>query len=163
MTAQIIQFPPRPVPVLKRIAARAKRPVEVVEGVIVAEVPPNAVPAGYDLALPTANRFAHIDWKPPAKPRRRRAQMRVEQLPVTCTRVPRKQHADLRTLTGVLTIDWKGEVPWTATFDPDEESIPNIVAPVEKFTRTADSIEIACDEGTWVFAPLTDDSDDDED
>ena len=98
------------------------------------------------------------------KRRKPRAKMRVEQIEVTCTRVPRKQHADLRTLSGVLTIDWKGDVPWTATFDPDEESIPNIVAPiVGGLKRSDDAIEIACDEGTWVFAPLAEDGDEDGD
>ena len=155
MTAQIIKFPS---------TSLAKRVIElpVLENVIVSETPPEvptAPGASCDLVPPLANRFAHIT---PKRPRKQRAKMRVEQLPVTCTRVPRKQHADLRTLSGVLTIDWKGETPWTATFDPDEESIPNIVAPIEGFKRTSDAIEIACDEGVWVFALLSDDSDDEE-
>jgi hypothetical protein len=155
MTAQIIKFPS---------TSLAKRVIElpVLENVIVSETPPEvptAPGASCDLVPPLANRFAHIT---PKRPRKQRAKMRVEQLPVTCTRVPRKQHADLRTLSGVLTLDFKGDTPWTATFDPDDESIPNIVAPIENLKRTADAIEVACDEGTWVFAPLTDDSDDDE-
>lgn len=136
-------------------------PTPVLEGEIVSEVPPTAMPSGYDLAPPLANRFAHIESTPKRR-RKQRAKMRVEQIDVTCTKVPRKQHRDLRTLNGVLTIDWKGETPWTATFDPDEESIPNIVAPIEGFKRSADAIEVACDEGTWVFAPIADDDCDDE-
>lgn len=162
MTAQIIAFPGTSL--AKRTIVSDTLPV--LEGVIVSETPPEvptAPGAPCDLIPPLANRFAHITPHVlPKRPRKQRAKMRVEQLPVTCTRVPRKQHADLRTLSGVLTIDWKGDVPWTATFDPDEESIPNIVAPIEGFKRTADAIEVACDEGIWVFAPLTDDSDDDE-
>ena len=99
----------------------------------------------------------------PRRTTRTRPKMRVEQVRVTCTRVPRKQHADLRTLSGVLTLDWKGDVPWTATFDPDDESTPNIVAPVEKLTRDDTVIKVACDEGTWTFTPITDDEGDEDD
>jgi hypothetical protein len=96
------------------------------------------------------------------KRRKQRARMRVEQIEVTCERVPRKQHRDLRGLHGVLTIDWKGATAWTATFDPDDENVPNIVAPVENLKRDAETIEIACDEGTWAFAPISDDETDDD-
>lgn len=91
------------------------------------------------------------------KRRKQRAKMRVEQVEVTCTCVPRKQHHDLCGLPGVLTIDWKGETPWTATFDPHDEAIPNIVAPIENCKRNDDTIEVACDEGTWTFVLLADD------
>ena len=145
-----------------------------------AEVPPDALPAGTvftrllalaEAPITDADVEQHCDApkrrKPRAKMRKPRA-MRVEQIEVTCTRVPRKQHADLRTLSGVLTLDFKGDVPWTATFDPDDENVPNIVAPivggVAGLKRSDDAIEIACDEGTWVFAPLAeDDEDGDED
>jgi hypothetical protein len=53
-------------------------------------------------------------------------------------------------------------VTWTATFDPDDENVPNIVAPVENLKRDAETIEIACDEGTWAFAPISDDETDDD-
>ena len=95
------------------------------------------------------------------KRRKPRAKMRVEQIEVTCTRVPRKQHRDLR-MSGVLTIDWKGDVAWTMTFDGDDENVPNIVAPIEAFARDADSIKVTSDEGTWVFAPLAEDDEDEE-
>ena len=144
MTAKILTFPTLTLP----------------DGAILrSEVPPNVLPTT-DLTPPLANRLAHLCDAP--KRRKPRAKMRVEQVEVTCTRVPRKQHRDLRTCEGVLTLDFKGDVPWTATFDPDDESIPNIVAPIENLKRTADAIEVACDEGTWVFAPITDDSDEDE-
>jgi hypothetical protein len=147
MTAKILTFPTLVLPP---------------DVVLRSEVPPDALPTT-DLTPPLANRFAHVCDAP--KRRKPRAKMRVEQIEVTCVKVPRKQHADLRTLSGVLTLDWKGDVPWTATFDPDEESIPNIVAPiVGGLKRSDDAIEIACDEGTWVFAPLAeDDEDGDED
>jgi len=97
-----------------------------------------------------------IKVSPTAKRRKQHAKMRVEQVAVTCAKVPRKQHHDLFALRGVLTIDWKGKTPWTATFDPDDESIPNLVAPVEGFARSATAIEVTCDEGVWVFAIIDD-------
>lgn len=146
MTAKILTFPALTFPALT-----------FPDGVVLrSEVPPDALPTT-DLTPPLANRLAHLCDAPKRKPR---AKMRVEQLPVTCVKVPRKQHADLRTLSGVLTLDWKGDVPWTATFDPHDESIPNIVAPIEKLTRDGNGVRIACDEGIWVFAPLAEDEDD---
>jgi hypothetical protein len=116
-----------------------------------------------DLTPPLANRFAHIESTPKRRTTRTRPKMRVEQIEVTCVRVPRKQHNDLRTLSGVLTIDFKGDLPWTATFDPDDENVLNIVAPIEKLTRDESGIKVACDEGTWTFAPIESDDGGDED
>lgn len=150
MTAQIIPLFPTP----------------VLEGEIVSEVPPTALPGNCDLAKPLANRFAHI--VPPEacgevpKRRKPRAKMRVEQTEVTCTKVPRKQHRDLRTLRGVLTLDWKGETPWTATFDPADENVPNIVAPIEKLVARGGAYEVTTDEGVWGFAAVAESDDDDE-
>jgi len=159
MTAKILTFPTLVLPP---------------DVVLRSEVPPDALPAGTvftrllalaEAPITDADVEQHCDAPKRRKPR---AKMRVEQIEVTCTRVPRKQHADLRTLSGVLTLDFKGDVPWTATFDPDDENVPNIVAPivggVAGLKRSDDAIEIACDEGTWVFAPLAeDDEDGDED
>jgi hypothetical protein len=137
MTAKILTFP-------RLLSANAP---PVIEGEIVAD--------------PALTLDAPCDRPKRRKPR---AKMRVEQAEVTCVRVPRKQHNDLRTLSGVLTLDFKGEIPWTATFDPDDENVPNIVAPIVGggLKRSDDVIEIACDEGTWVFAPIEDDNEDDE-
>jgi len=144
MTAKILTFPTLVLPP---------------DVVLRSEVPPDALPTT-DLTPPLANRLAHVCDAP--KRRKPRAKMRVEQIEVTCTRVPRKQHRDLR-MSGVLTIDWKGDVAWTMTFDGDDENVPNIVAPIEAFARDADSIKVTSDEGTWVFAPLAEDDEDDED
>ena len=58
-----------------------------------------------------ANRSASEPCEPPKRHRKPRAKMRVEQHEVTCTKVPRKQHRDLCDLSGVLTLDFKGETP----------------------------------------------------
>lgn len=113
---------------------------------------------------PPAEPTAPAECAAPPK-RRKRAALRTEQHVVCCTRVPRKQHRDLRDLSGVLTLDFKGETPWTATFDPDDHAVPNIVAPITAMKcRDDDTWEITTDEGTWAFAtPDPDDSDDDSD
>jgi len=155
MTAKILTFPTLVLPP---------------DVVLRSEVPPDALPAGTvftrllalaEAPITDADVEQHCDAPKRRKPR---AKMRVEQAEVTCVRVPRKQHNDLRTLSGVLTLDFKGEIPWTATFDPDDENVPNIVAPIVGggLKRSDDVIEIACDEGTWVFAPIEDDNEDDE-
>lgn len=120
-----------------------------IEGEIVSEVPPNALPAA-------TNRSASVEPCEPPKRRKPRAKMRVEQHEVTCTKVPRKQHRDLRDLSGVLTLDFKGETPWTATFDPADESIPNIVAPIEKLVARDGAYEVTTDEGVWSFQVVED-------
>jgi hypothetical protein len=134
--SNVIQFPVPP-----------QKPEGVV--VVASEVPSTAMPSGHDLTPPTANRFAHIESTPKRR-RKPRPKMRVEQHEVTCTRVPRKRHHDLRSLSGVLTLDFKGEVPWTATFDPDDE-VPNIEAPIEKLSVRDGRFEVTTDEGLWVF------------
>jgi hypothetical protein len=143
VTAQIIQFP-----IARRIAE--------VEGEVVAEVPAEAVPAGYDFTPPMTNRFAHVDCKPAKRGTRKRAKMRVETLAAICTRTPKK-HSDMRQQVGVLVIDWKRDQPYTVTFDPSDEKIPNIVAPVEGFGRTETAISVKSDEGAWGFQLLLDD------
>lgn len=148
MTAKIIAFP----------IAHRPAPADVIEGEIVSEVPADAMPAGCDLVPAAANRIAHLRWKAPKTGKGKRSAKpakRVETLAVTCVRVPRK-HADLRRQVGVLVIDWMGKVPHTVTFDPSDESIPNIVAPVEGWNRGEEAIAVASDEGTWVFVPLPD-------
>lgn len=133
----------------------------VLEGEIVSEVPPNALPGG--VAPPVTNRFASVEpCEPPKRHRKPRAKMRVEQHEVTCTKVPRKQHRDLRDLVGVLTLDFKGETPWTATFDPHDENVPNIVAPIEKLVARGGAYEVTTDEGVWSFQVVEDDGDSDE-
>lgn len=127
----------------------------VLEGEIVSEVPPNALPAA-------TNRSASVEPCEPPKRRKPRAKMRVEQHEVTCVKVPRKQHRDLRDLVGVLTLDFKGETPWTATFDPADEAIPNIVAPIEKLVARDGAYEVTTDEGVWSFQIVDDDSDEEE-
>jgi len=117
------------------------------------------------LAFPTTNRTATAPAAEPTKRRttRTRPKMRVEQVEVTCVRVPRKHNADLRKLSGVLTIDHKGDVPWTATFDPDDEGVKNIVAPIEKMERVGDEIRVITDEGLWTFSPIEDEGEEEHD
>jgi hypothetical protein len=135
--AQIIQFHPR------AEAPAAPAPIEG-EIVPVETVPGTAISA---------------DCEPPKRRRKPRAKMRVEQHEVSCTRVPRKQHRDLRDLTGILTLDYRGETPWTATFDPSDEAIPNIVAPIEKLAIGKGTWTITTDEGVWAFAVAEGDED----
>lgn len=134
-----------------------KKNADVLEGEIVSDVPQSAIPAGCALVPALANRVAHLPRKA-RKTRKAKRAMRVETVAVTCNRTPRGKHADLRGKTGVLVIDWKGKVPYTITFDPSDENIPNIVAPVEGWNRGDEAIAVASDEGTWVFIPLDDDT-----
>jgi len=143
MTAQIIRFP------------HAPKPADAIDGEIVSEVPASAIPAGFDFTPAVANRFAHLTPQACNRKRKPRTAMRVERLAVTCKRTPAK-HRDLHNQVGVLVIDWKGKLPYTVTFDPSDESIENIVAPVEGWNRGDDSIAVKSDEGTWVFVPLLD-------
>lgn len=123
----------------------------VLEGEIVSEVPPSALPAA-------TNRSASVEpCEPPKRRRKLRAKMRVEQHEVTCVKVPRKQHRDLRDLVGVLTLDFKGETPWTATFDPSDAAIPNVVAPIKKLVARDGAYEVTTDEGVWSFQVVEDD------
>lgn len=135
----------------------------VLEGEIVSEVPINALPSGHQIAPAVTNRFASVEpCEPPKRRRKPRAKMRVEQHEVTCAKVPRKQHRDLRNLVGVLTLDFKGETPWTATFDPSDKAIPNVVAPIEKLVARDGAYEVTTDEGVWSFQIVEDDSDEEE-
>jgi hypothetical protein len=74
---------------------------------------------------------------------------------VLCKRVPRRSHTDLRACEGVLTIDWRGDKPWTMTFDPIDEGILNVVAPIEQHEDNGDETRITTDEGVWAFSPLS--------
>lgn len=143
----IIQFP------LARIAQR-KPVADIVEGEIVTEVPPGAIVAG-DLTPPMANRVAHLRPKRPSS-RRGRPVKSVEPLAAICSRTPPRKHKDLRGQVGVLVIDWHGKVPDRITFDPSEEKLDNIVAPVEGWNRTPTHIAVKTDEGTWLFTLLAD-------
>lgn len=135
MTAQIIQFP------TNRLTTT--RQPTVVEGEVVAETPVSAIPAG--------------PCKAPLKRAQRgggkRSKMRVEKLAALCDITPKK-HRDMRRHPGVLVIDWKGDVPYTMTFDPSDESVPNIVAPIVRFERSDETISVRSNEGVWVFSSL---------
>jgi hypothetical protein len=114
---------------------------------VVAEVPPNAI-------------LAEPKTECAVKRRRRGAasKLRTTQNEVVCKRVPRRSHTDLRAVEGVLTIDWKGDKPWTMTFDPLDEGILNVVAPVQGMRGHGDDethIVITTDEGDWTFVPVS--------
>ncbi len=147
MTAQIILFPPSKTPIVKDVTVEG----EVLEGEVVSK------PKGYEFTPAMANRFFHhaeaapVNAAPKKKRRKQRAKKRVEQIDATCTRVPHRKHQDLRRCAGLLTIDFKGDEPYEITFDPDDESIENVVAPVEGYKRDAKRVEIVSNEGIWVW------------
>lgn len=143
----IIQFP------LARIAQR-KPAADVIEGEIVAEVPASAISAGGEGLAPLAP-VTHLPRKRPSA-RRGRPAKSVEPLSAICSRTPPRKHKDLRGQVGVLVIDWHGKVPHQITFDPSDEDIQNIVAPVEGWNRTPTHVAVKTDEGTWLFTLLAD-------
>lgn len=140
MTATIIPFPPAKASIVTRSVVED----DVLEGEVV---------SSEDYSF--ANRFAHVEAAlvnaAPKKRRKQRAKKRVEQVDATCTRVPHRKHQDLRRCAGLLTIDFKGDEPYEITFDPDDESIKNVVAPVEGYKRDTKRIEIVSNEGIWVW------------
>ena len=145
MTATIIPFPPAKASIVTRSVVED----DVLEGEVVSS-------EDYGFAPAITNRFAHVEAAPvtaaPKKKRRKqRAKKRVEQIDATCTRVPHRKHQDLRRCAGLLTIDFKGDEPYEITFDPDDESIENVVAPVEGYKRNTKRIEIVSNEGIWVW------------
>jgi hypothetical protein len=144
-TATIIQFP------LARIDQR-KKTADVIEGEVVTEVPASAIQAGGEVVLAPV---AHLPRKRPSS-RRGRPAKSVEPLAAICSRTPPRKHKDLRGQVGVLVIDWRGKVPHQITFDPSDEGIENIVAPVEGWNRTPTHIAVKTDEGTWLFTLLAD-------
>lgn len=145
MTDNVIQFP------LARVAQR--KAADIIEGEVIAEteVPTGAISAGGSLAPP----IAHLPRKRPSS-RRGRPAKSVEPLAAICSRTPPRKHKDLRGQVGVLVIDWHGKVPHQITFDPSEEKLDNIVAPVEGWNRTPTHIAVKTDEGTWLFTLLAD-------
>jgi hypothetical protein len=75
----------------------------------------------------------------PRRATRKRSKRRVEQLVVRCV----KGHPDLQGLVGVLTLDYVNGQPHDATFDPDDDEVPNVIVPVATLARTgADTIVI---------------------
>ena len=64
---------------------------------------------------------------------------------------------DLKGLPGVLTVDYRGDDAWEATFDPDDESIDNAVIPIETLTMSNESITLTSeDDDAWSFGVASD-------
>jgi len=86
----------------------------------------------------------------PAKKRKRAVQ--EDQFPVHCRRAPKND--DLRGLPGLLTIEFRRGQPWEATFDPDDESVDNVIIPVLAVGAKGHDVIISSDEGRWVFEEI---------
>lgn len=140
MTATIIPFPTAKTPIVTKNVVED----DVLEGEVVSS-------EDYSFAPVITNRFVHVEAAPKKKRRKQRAKKRVEQIDASCTRVPHRKHQDLHRCAGLLTIDFKGEEPYEITFDPDDESIENVVAPVNGYKRDAKRVEVVSDEGVWVW------------
>lgn len=90
----------------------------------------------------------------PAKVSRKRAKRvrQEDQFPVHCRRAPK--NADLRGLSGLLTIEFRDGQPWEATFDPDDESVENVILPVLAVGAKGHDVIVSSDSGRWVFEEI---------
>jgi len=89
-------------------------------------------------------------------------EVRTEQVLVTVRKAARDSQ-DLTGLCGVLTIDYLDGVADEVTFDPDDETVPNAILPVQSLLRSGEDagrITLRTEDGhLWTFEE-TDDYDD---
>lgn len=99
------------------------------------------------------------------KPERRKSApvTRTEQFLVTCTKPPQDDR-DLANTSGVLTVDYEGEAPVEATFDPHDDDTPNAILPVRSLVSSDTGIVLRTEDNhVWAFDFDDEEEDEEED
>lgn len=94
--------------------------------------------------------------------RKSRPVVRAEQFLVTCTKPPQADR-DLAGTSGVLTVDYEGETPVEATFDPHDDETPNAILPVRSLVSSDTGMVLRTEDGhVWAFEFDEEEEEDDE-
>jgi hypothetical protein len=91
------------------------------------------------------------------KTKKKKTKKRERQLYGRCVKAG--SHADLKGLSGIVTIDYVDDVPVDVTFDPTNRRIKNALIPVGTLTENRGWLKIVTEEGDekWTFRVEPDD------